>query len=631
MGNRGAPSKVQNGALDATHADDVKRRDESVLGDTARAFFSFALGDYDRGVPIGPNWLGTQLFPSPIREDNIVDSDESCPWERVGGDTVEAGPTFSEESLNGAIDRRVRCCPNSWGLKCFDEGKEWLGTWPRGECWDDGDGYLKLRPFPAPEGIDDAAQESGEEVERMGSKIEKSSDPDDIAHLSRVDRIFRVFACLQPARQLDEDLSVTSRSNKCAKRQRSDDASECHEMAKETTGARDLSPLRRMETNVANKMGCVSRPKGAKDTNNQNECEDTKMRGDEQTTVGRGSTQIATKVVDSSSCISTERGQPKIVADATLSKKEARKAFEKSNAHSKNISIKIRHAAPSSTKKSPKAMLVPKPSVVSRQCHPMGEASSKDGQSGKGSHHAIDLTWEASSPSKLGVKEVGESGGHSVKLCSNDTREGDKRSPHANDASVKGNPLPIGFDGAAQSSRVVFPLPAQAASGAPRHVSPSRQHPNPALPCVPSKDPTPLPFGLERRSTMEKNSSITVGLQPPKMTSSQPRVPSSSNKIAPRPRGSLNLRASSGVVRNRDGRENVHKNPRVILGPASIGHVMDTAYQACGGRLSEVAQRVSSLRARVSLLTEQTVSTSKAHELHPYSCQATMRWVALTT
>lgn len=617
MGRGRAPSKAQNEALDATQvpvsvaADGVKRSDESVLGDTARAYFSFALGDDGRGVPNGANWIGTQLFPSPTRENDVIDSEEPCLRESLGGVSVDIGPTHSEESLNEAINRRVQRYPDSWGTRSFDECEGWLGTdisWPRDKCWDDGDGYLKLQPFPSPEGISglDATQESDEEVQRMGSKFDKPSDHEDIAHLSRVDRVFRVFACLQPARNLDEELSVASRPGKGGKRPRSDDASECHEMTKETTRARDMSPLRRMETNVANEMGCVLRPKSAQDMKKPNE---TNMGNDEEPTLGRVSTQIATKVVDSSSCISTERAYPTIVADAALSNEVAKNEIGKSNVHSKSIGIKIRHAAPLSNKKSLTSMPVPKPFITSRQYHlnPMREASSAHGQLAKGGHHAeasydtIDLTSEASSPSKLEAKEIGESDGHGVKMASNDTRESYKRSPHVNDASAKGNAVPINLDGAAQSSRVKFPFSAQAATGSPRHVSPSGQHP----PSSPS--PSPSPSGLERCSTMERNVSFTVGLQPPlchastSLPTDSKMTPSTNNKTAPRPQGSLNLRASSGVVRNRDGRKKGYSNPRVIPGSASTGHVMDTAYQACGGRIAEVAQRVS-------LLTERTIS-----------------------
>lgn len=676
-----SPSRVQNGALDtpqapvSIEADVAKRSNERVPGDTARAYFSFALGGDGRGGPNGAKWIGTQLFPSPIREDDVVDSEESCLWESLRGDAVEVGPTRSlagptEESFKGAINRRVRRRPDSWGARSFDEHKGWLGTWPRGECWDDGHGYLKLRPFPASEEIDglDTTLEGGKEVQRTGTKVEKSSDHEDIAPLSRADRVFRVFACLQPARQalkLDEELSVTSRPSKrsetCGKRPLSDDYSECHEMTKdrgidqETTRARDPSPLRRMETNVANETGCISRHKDAKDTRNpsplrseNNDCEETNMssRGDQETALARVSSrvsQIATKVVDSSRSVSAEREIPKIVADAVRTNdEEARNAFEKSNAYSKSVGLKILHAAPSSrpNEKDPKSILIPKPLIASRQYHPPGETSSKHGRLGKGIQHAqasvhtIDLTSEASPPSKLGEREIGKSCDHSVKPYAIDTREGDKSSPRADDASAEGYALPkrvgVGVEDfeAAESSRVKFSVSAQAATDAPRHVSASGQHP--PSPCAPSTAHT-LPPGVERGSMLETNTSLTSGLQPPlcrasntlqaesedirtasvcksKMVgsgASQPRMgsvilpPSTSIKTAPRPRGSLNSRASSGVVRNMDlrtdARQNAYQNPAAISGTASTGHVMDTAYQGCGGRIADVAQRVSLL------------------------------------
>ena len=206
---------------------------ERVLNKIARSQLSYALdasASTSASASEVEGWLGTQLFPKLNTGDSFTDDQcaECCcnGTGTAGGSACSAGHGGKRFTTNENC--RVRARPVSWGARPSGERRGWLGIWPGGvgedDCWGDGDGYVTLRPFPSiaevstvttADGAEGASDGSGSEngngngsslvVQQAGAAQSSTSMGQGIscspAPISRADRFLQVFTRLQPARR----------------------------------------------------------------------------------------------------------------------------------------------------------------------------------------------------------------------------------------------------------------------------------------------------------------------------------------------------------------------------------------------------------------------------------------------
>ena len=603
-----------------------------------RAQLTLVVGDSAQGAR-NVGWVGTRLFPNPTREDDVIAHDEFAtrkghengPRSNLASFRVREVEERPKQSLKGAKNRRVRPRPASWGARSCDEHNGMWRDCPHWDSWGDGDGYLTLRPFPASEESagSDATVEDGEEDRPIDGNRGDSVHLEDVAPSSRADRFLQVFELLQPARlalNLKEAMPaprseersggyerLQSPSNAVVREQKTTDV----RTDTKTAPARCSTPVPQIESNAADTRGCFP---------------------DQTAVKGQGIRDAELKHLEA-------------VADVASSKAVSHKHEANEQVEHRNRSPNIRDVArsPQPDDASSKTAIVPDPLGISSQRNFPDKTSSKQirrGERSQASLQMVDLTSEASSPPTPGARKISSPIDCPLEPRAFDSRGGD-RGPSSPDESsaMRDALLKRARDGVsvevAGPDRVKLSSPLQGVAGVPPHLSPVARG---AASLPAALQVSPLSPGAARPSLLERSPAVANGLRPTlgqrsgsavddgengstyclgrknlmRGGAAQPdesRAIPSTSKTASRLRGKLSCRASSGVLRSADVRQDPKSSgdldPRSSLGKAlarneratsilqnssSADAVADTASEVCGGRVADVAQRVSLLR-----------------------------------